>query len=70
MLADYFREDPLMQMFFEPFIFEEISAKNQRPYGVYEDEVKKSDIIYSWQTAYFRPEILSGMEPEFRRFLT
>ena len=43
-LVDYFRNDPLLSMFFQVFIFEEIPALNAAPNLVYPEEVKASDI--------------------------
>nr|MBP7652252.1 DUF4062 domain-containing protein [Candidatus Dependentiae bacterium] len=43
-LRDYITGDPLMRKFFEPFIFEDIPAKERPADNVYIDEVKNCDI--------------------------
>jgi hypothetical protein len=45
MLSDYLRKDALFAKFFDPFIFEDTTAKNHSPESVYIEEVKRSDIF-------------------------
>jgi predicted HTH transcriptional regulator len=44
MLFDYLMQDPLLGLFFEPFIFERVPASSQRADNVYLDKVAECDV--------------------------
>ena len=65
-LASYFRQDPLLGTFFEPFIFEEVPANTQSPGKVYWTEVKDSDIYIGILGASYGFEDEPGASPTAR----
>ncbi|MDA3854272.1 MAG: DUF4062 domain-containing protein [Bacteroidales bacterium] len=63
MLADYFRTDPLLHLFFAPFLFEEVPATDHSPGMVYLSEVKVSDIYIGLLGKYYGYEDKEGISP-------
>ena len=43
-LFSYLTNDPILSLFFKPFIFENHPASNSKTYDIYLKEVEKSDI--------------------------
>ncbi len=67
-LASYFRRDPLLGTFFEPFIFEEVPANTNSPGKVYLSEVKDSDIYIGLLGASYGFEDERGVSPTEREY--
>lgn len=67
-LASYFRKDPLLGTFFEPFIFEEFPANTLSPGKVYLAEVKDSDIYIGLLGASYGFENEMGVSPTEREY--
>ena len=67
-LASYFRKDPLLGTFFEPFIFEEVPANTHSPGKVYLSEVKDSDIYIGLLGASYGFEDELGVSPTEREY--
>jgi len=67
-LASYFRQDPLLGTFFEPFIFEEVPANTHSPGKVYLSEVKDSDIYIGLLGASYGFEDEMGVSPTEREY--
>lgn len=68
MLVSYIRSDALLGKFFEPFIFEEIPAKDDTPQKVFISEVEQCDIylgIYGEKYGYEDGEGISPTEHEY-----
>jgi len=64
----YLHSDPLLGLFFEPFLFENLPASDQRTDSVYLNEVSRCDIyigLFGTQYGYEDPEGLSPTEREF-----
>lgn len=67
-LAHYFRQDPLLGTFFEPFIFEEVPANTHSHGKVYLSEVKDSDIYIGLLGASYGFEDEMGVSPTEREY--
>ena len=67
-LRDYLRGDPLMQHFFEPFLFEDVPAADQRADEVYTDEVEKCDIYIGLFGCNYGFEDKDGISPTQHEF--
>ena len=68
LLAEYFRKDALMKLFFEPFIFEEVPANTKSPGKVFFSEVKKSDIYIGLLGSKYGFEDAEGISPTEREY--
>ena len=69
-LKDYFREDPLLQRFFELFLFEDVPASDWRLDDVYLREVDKSDLyvgLLGWGYGSEDEDGVSPTEKEYDR---
>ncbi len=67
-LFDYLHSDPLLGLFFEPFIFENLSACDQRADKLYISEVAKCDVyigLFGTSYGYEDEEGISSTEREF-----
>ena len=49
-LFDYLHSDPLLGLFFEPFLFEKLPASDQRADELYISEVAQCDIYIGYHT--------------------
>lgn len=67
-LAAYIREDELLKLFFEPFLFEAVAATGQAPGTVYLKEVKNSSIYVGLLGADYGYEDKDGVSPTEREF--
>lgn len=68
-LREYLQGDPLLRKFFQVFLFEDMSARDQRPEEIFLAEVSQCDIYlglfgneYGWENA-------DGYSPTHREFL-
>ncbi|MBP7654105.1 DUF4062 domain-containing protein, partial [Candidatus Dependentiae bacterium] len=68
-LRDYITGDPLMRKFFEPFIFEDIPAKDRPADNVYIDEVKNCDIYLGLFGNEYGFEDKYGISPTHKEFI-
>jgi len=67
-LFSYLHSDPLLGLFFEPFLFEKLPAADQRVDAVYTNEVSNCDIylgLFGMQYGYEDSEGISPTEREF-----
>ena len=67
-LRDFLRGDPLMQRFFEVFLFEEVPASDRRPGRVYLGEVDRCDIYVGLYGRDYGSEDAEGVSPTEREF--
>lgn len=67
-LAAYIREDELLKLFFEPYLFEEVAATGENPGAVYLKEVKSCDIYVGLLGADYGFEDREGISPTEREF--
>lgn len=67
-LASYFRKDPLLGTFFEPFIFEEVPANTDSPGKVYLSEGKESNIYIGLLGNAYGYEDEMGVSPTEREY--
>ncbi|MCC5938164.1 MAG: DUF4062 domain-containing protein [Lunatimonas sp.] len=67
-LAAYIREDELLKLFFEPFLFEEVAATWDSPGKVYLHEVQKAEIYLGILGADYGFEDKEGISPTEREF--
>lgn len=67
-LKDYFREDPLLQRFFELFLFEDVPASDRRLDDVYLREVDKSDVYVGLLGWGYGAEDEAGVSPTEREY--
>jgi len=67
-LFDYLHSDPLLGLFFEPFLFENLPASDQRADAVYLNEVTKCDIYLGLFGASYGSEDAEGISPTEREF--
>jgi ATP-dependent DNA helicase RecG len=67
-LAAYIREDELLKLFFEPYLFEEVAATSHSPGTVYLQEVKESAIYIGLLGADYGFEDGEGISPTEREF--
>jgi len=67
-LFDYLHSDPLLGLFFEPFLFEKLPATDQRADSVYINEVDRCDIYLGLFGAKYGFEDAEGISPTEREF--
>ncbi len=67
-LRDFLRNDPLMQRFFDVFLFEDVPASDRRPDSLYLDEVEQSDIYIGLFGNDYGNEDADGISPTEREF--
>lgn len=67
-LAQYFREDDLLNTFFMPFLFEEVAANTKTPGAVYLAEVASSVIYIGLLGNEYGYEDASGISPTEREY--
>ncbi|HHT9138828.1 MAG TPA: DUF4062 domain-containing protein [Candidatus Wunengus sp. YC60] len=67
-LYEYLLSDALLGRFFEPFIFENIPATDQRADRVYPDEVRRCDIYIGLFGKEYGYEDKKGISPTEREF--
>ncbi|MCC5918837.1 MAG: DUF4062 domain-containing protein, partial [Cryomorphaceae bacterium] len=67
-LAAYIREDELLKLFFEPFLFEEVAATGYSPGTVYLQQVKDSAIYLGLLGVEYGHEDSEGISPTEREF--
>ena len=67
-LRDYLRADPLMQRFFDVFLFEDVPALDRRPDSLYLDEVEQSDIYVGLFGNDYGSEDADGISPTEQEF--
>ena len=68
MLLDYLQKDALFARFFDVFVFENISAKNQSPESVYLEEVKHSDVFLLLLGKEYGYEDVDGVSPTQKEY--
>ena len=68
-LADYLRSDPLLRRFFEPFLFEELPAKDQQAGSAYLYEVERCDIYLGLFGESYGFEDVQGISPTEHEFV-
>lgn len=68
MLVDYIRGDALLGKFFEPFIFEELPAKDISPQQIYLDEVGQCDVYVGLFGEHYGYEDAEGVSPTEREY--
>ncbi len=65
-LRDYLRDDPLMRLFFDVFLFEDMPASDRRPDALYLDEVEQCDLYVGlFGNDYGTEDEISPTEREF-----
>ena len=67
-LRNYLSGDPLMQQFFDFFLFEDVPASDRRPGDLYLDEVEQSDIYVGLFGNDYGSEDANGISPTEREF--
>jgi len=67
-LFDYLHSDPLLGLFFEPFLFEKLPASDQRADAVYINEVVQCDIYIGLFGTRYGYEDAEGISPTEREF--
>ena len=67
-LARYLRYDPLLGLFFEPFLFEEVPATTDSPGKVYINEVESSEIYIGLFGETYGYEDEEGISPTEREY--
>ena len=67
-LFDYLHSDPLLGLFFEPFLFERLPAFDQRADSVYINEVAACDIYLGLFGIKYGFEDSQGISPTEREF--
>ncbi len=67
-LFDYLHSDPLLGLFFEPFLFEKLPAYDQRADAVYISEVTQCDIYIGLFGTRYGFEDAEGISPTEREF--
>lgn len=67
-LAAYTREDELLKLFFEPYLFEEVPATGDNPGTVYLKEVRNCDIYVGLLGTDYGFEDQDGISPTEREF--
>ena len=68
-LRDYLLDDPLLRRFFEPFLFEDVPAKDQRADQLYIDEVRNCDIYLGLFGNEYGKQNSEGISPTHREFV-
>ncbi|OPX74538.1 MAG: hypothetical protein A4E40_00899 [Methanoregulaceae archaeon PtaU1.Bin059] len=69
-IRDYIRTDPLLQIYFEPFLFEDLPALDRKPDELYLDEVDRCTIYLGIFGNEYGSENRQGFSPtelEFKR---
>ena len=67
-LFDYLHSDPLLGLFFEPFLFEKLPASDQRADALYISEVAQCDIYIGLFGTRYGFEDSEGISPTEREF--
>jgi len=67
-LFRYLHSDPLLGLFFKPFLFENLPAKDQRVVAIYTDEVSKCDIYLGLFGQQYGYEDVEGVSPTEREY--
>ncbi len=67
-LAEFLSKDVLLRSFFQPFLFEGISASSNTPEQVFIDEVKKSDIYIGLLGKTYGYEDINGISPTEKEY--
>ena len=67
-LGDFLRGNALMRRFFEPFLFEEVPAKDRRADALYLDEVAACDVYLGLLGNEYGQEDAEGVSPTEREF--
>ena len=67
-LGDFLRGNALMRRFFEPFLFEEVPAKDRRADELYLDEVAACDVYVGLLGNEYGYEDAKGVSPTEREF--
>ncbi|MFN4915312.1 MAG: Fic family protein [Sphingomonadales bacterium] len=67
-LAVYIREDELLKLFFEPYLFEEVAASGHTPGAIYLQQVKESAIYLGLLGKEYGFEDADGISPTEREF--
>ncbi len=67
-LRDYLKNDPLLRRFFEPFIFEDVPAADQRADELYLDEVERCNLYIGLFGNEYGYEDADGISPTQREF--
>ena len=67
-LFDYLQSDPLLGLFFDPFLFENLAASDQRADSVYINEVGHCDIYLGLFGTQYGFEDVEGISPTEREF--
>src|SRR5690606_13378072 len=68
MLYDYLMKDALLSRFFDPFIFEQLPAKDQDATSSYLEQVRHTDIYLGIFGAEYGFEDKEGVSPTEREF--
>ena len=68
MLFEYIKGDPLLGLFFEPFIFENVTAQNESASTVFFKEVERSAIYLALLGVHYGYEDHEGISPTEREF--
>ncbi len=67
-VADFIRNDPLLRLFFEVFLFEDLPASDRRADAVYLAEVERSDLYLGLFGNEYGWEDTQGLSPTEREF--
>jgi predicted HTH transcriptional regulator len=67
-LRDYLRGDPLLQRFYDVFLFEDVPAQDRRADELYLDEVERCDIYLGLFGSKYGHEDAEGVSPTQREF--
>lgn len=67
-LRDFVHNDALLRMHFEVFLFEDLSARDQRADAVYLDEVDRCDLFVGLFGSQYGAEDADGFSPTEREF--
>ncbi len=67
-LRDYLRDDPLIQRFFDVFLFEDVPGSDRRPDALYLDEVEQSDVYVGLFGNNYGSEDADGISPTEQEF--
>ncbi|MFA4859708.1 MAG: ATP-binding protein [Methanoregula sp.] len=67
-IRDYIKTDPLLRIYFEPFLFEDLPALDRKPDELYLDEVDRCSIYLGIFGTEYGPENKQGISPVEREF--
>ena len=67
-LSQFIREDAFLNLFFEPLIFEDLSASGKSPKEIYLHEIEKSDVYVGLFGMTYGYEDKQGVSPTEREF--